>query len=126
MSIVRHLIDAAKGKHPITAKRSPHWGTVRDAHLKKHPHCAVCGNTRKQNVHHIQPFHLRPDLELDPSNLITLCESRASMNCHIIFGHCDNWRLINPNVVMDTDKWRHKLKAAHERRKQRQDAHDDD
>jgi 5-methylcytosine-specific restriction protein A len=86
MPIIKHLVDAAKGKHPITAARSPHWSTVRKRHLEKFPTCAVCGGNVKLQVHHRHPFHLHPELELEESNLITLCEA-PGRNCHLIFGH---------------------------------------
>lgn len=59
---------------PFENRRSPHWSTVRKAHLEKHPACEVCGATAKLEVHHKLPFHLHPALELEGSNLITLCE----------------------------------------------------
>jgi hypothetical protein len=48
-------------------------------------------------VHHIEPVHLNPDRELDPSNLITLC----SDPCHIVFGHFMDYKSWNINVVKD-------------------------
>jgi len=108
MPIVRHLIDAAKGKHPITAKRSPHWSTVRKAHLEKFPTCAVCGGSVKVQVHHKKPFHLHPDLELDPLNLVTLCEAPGH-NCHLVFGHLLNFRSFNPDVGADAPTWNDKI-----------------
>jgi hypothetical protein len=49
------------------------------------------------NVHHVLPFHLKPELELDPSNLITLCSS-LDKNCHLDIGHGDNFRAYNASV----------------------------
>ena len=80
--------------------RSSKWPTVRAAHLKRQPACAACGCTSPVEVHHIRPFHLFPEMELDPANLITLCESK-SHNCHLLFGHCLNWRKYNPQVCPD-------------------------
>jgi hypothetical protein len=42
------------------------------------------------------PFHIRPNLELDPSNLITLCRGH-----HLYVGHNGNWKLWNPRVRED-------------------------
>src|SRR5271166_1802855 len=53
--------------------RSPKWPAVRAAHLAIEPACAFCGHTKDLQVHHILEFRVRPDLELEPSNLITLC-----------------------------------------------------
>ena len=91
--------------------RSSKWRSVRDAHIKSHPFCAVCGGTKKLNVHHIQPFHLNPDLELDPHNLISLCESkRHGLNCHLLIGHLGNFRRINSESVTDSAIWNEKLR----------------
>lgn len=109
MPVIKHLIDAAKGKHPITAARSGHWPTVRKEHLEAHPACEVCGGLEKLEVHHIHPFHLHPDLELNPNNLVTLCEVDPLLNCHRIFGHLDNFRGWNPDVIEDAKDWRKKF-----------------
>jgi hypothetical protein len=55
-------------------------------------------------VHHIRPFHLYPQLELEPGNLITLCE-RDGRDCHFTFGHFHNWANLNLNVVADVDHY---------------------
>lgn len=112
MGIVKHLVDAAQGKHPISAKRSGSWPRARKAHLVKNPYCAVCGGTEKLEVHHKQPFHLNPALELDPGNLITLCEAnKGGVNCHLLFGHLSNFRAFNPTVAEDAQAWASKIKA---------------
>lgn len=77
------------------AVRSPEWPKVRRQWLKENPQCAVCGKKTKLDVHHKIPFHIDPKRELDMSNLITLCADP----CHIIFGHCGNWKLYRPNVT---------------------------
>jgi 5-methylcytosine-specific restriction enzyme A len=80
--------------------RSPEWGRVRSEHLKAYPRCECCGGDDELVAHHIKPFHKFPELELDPSNLITLCEGSSSpnMNCHLIVGHCGNWSSWNEKV----------------------------
>jgi hypothetical protein len=112
MSIVTHLIDAAQGKHPLTARRSGSWPRVRAEHLKAHPACAVCGGTDKLEVHHKRPFHLQPELELDSANLITLCEAnKDGVNCHLFVGHLGCFKAFNPAVDDDAAAWEQKLKA---------------
>jgi 5-methylcytosine-specific restriction enzyme A len=112
MPIIKHLVDAAQGKHPVTAARSGHWPTVRKHHLTLHPTCAVCGGSEKLDVHHIRPFHLHPDLELDPNNLVTLCEAnKGGVNCHLLFGHLGNFRSFNVEVLADADHWHTKIKT---------------
>ena len=86
----------------IEKKRSSHWPVVERAHLKEQPVCVACGSSEKLNVHHMKPFHLFPELELEPTNLITLCMS--DNHCHILLGHGDNFKAYNPNVKEDVDK----------------------
>ncbi len=90
-------------KEPKGKKRSSKWRSVRKAFLKKHPRCAVCGGNVKVEVHHIIPFFLRPDLELDRGNLITLCEGKKTINCHCAIGHGCNYKDFNPDVVKDAE-----------------------
>jgi len=71
--------------------RSSRWPEVRRAHLEKEGWCRACGATKDLEVHHIEPFHLTPDRELDPSNLITLCE-RMFHQCHLRKGHLGSTR----------------------------------
>lgn len=89
--------------------RSTRWPAVRAAYLKQNPACEVCGKKRVLlapiEVHHIVPFHIRPDLELEPSNLISLCRDH-----HILFGHLMNWKSWNIDVRSDADEWRNKIK----------------
>jgi 5-methylcytosine-specific restriction enzyme A len=88
MGIIKNIIDAVQGKAPLGEKRSPQWPKVRAEHLKKNPTCAVCDGTAKLEVHHIVPFHIDSTKELEPTNLLTLCESKENgINCHLAFGH---------------------------------------
>jgi len=90
-----------------SSERSGHWPTVRAAYLAEHPTCEACGSADDLNVHHVAPFHLRPELELDPTNLITLCREH-----HFSIGHDPdgpgplrpNWKAANPNVRRDAAK----------------------
>lgn len=112
MSVLRKVTDAIQGKAPLAVKRSPKWSIVRTRHLSKNPTCAVCGTKKKLEVHHIKPFHLYPELELDPDNLITLCETAEhGIICHLLVGHLGNYRSLNENVVDDAKTWRSKLEG---------------
>jgi 5-methylcytosine-specific restriction protein A len=76
--------------------RSPEWPAARAAHLAVHPTCAACGRADHLQVHHVEPFHSRPELELVEANLVTLCEYPTAP-CHWLFGHCGvSWRAWNP------------------------------
>lgn len=83
--------------------RSTHWPTVRSHFLKTHPTC-FCGCTTQVEVHHILPFHFcvthgRPDLELDPRNLITMCDCHAHQH-HLLVAHYGSFESFNPDVVV--------------------------
>lgn len=109
--------DQWTGRAPKGAKRSPEWRSVANAHLEAHPVCACCGGKVQLRVHHIRPFHLKPELELDRTNLITLCEAgKYGINCHLLLGHLGNWRRWNPAVVIDAYLWRAKLSGEIENR----------
>jgi 5-methylcytosine-specific restriction protein A len=69
----------------LSAKRSTRWPTVEKHFLENNSTCAACGSKKNLNVHHCIPFHLDPALELDPTNLITLCMGRKE--CHLRIGH---------------------------------------
>ena len=102
--------DRVQGKAPKGARRSSKWRKVRAAHIKKYPCCAVCGLTSKVECHHVIPFSLAPDLELDPNNLVTLCENgKYGVVCHRHYGHLGNYRRANPNAKIDILTWRIKL-----------------
>lgn len=75
--------------------RSSKWPRVRKTHLKDNPRCFVCNGKRALEVHHVKPFRISPELELDPHNLITLCNHRA---CHLMYGHLGSFRSWNPLV----------------------------
>ena len=103
-------LTALCGAKPETA-RSGEWPRVRREHLSHSPECAACGCGESEflDVHHVYPVHLVPARELDPSNLITLCES-PSHNCHFIFGHLLDWHSYNANVGMDAPSYDEDIK----------------
>src|SRR5690242_21104937 len=65
-----------RSKHK-TEGRSSRWPTVRKKFLSKIKAagngCAARGAKIGLQVHHKKPFHIHPELELDPTNLIALC-----------------------------------------------------
>jgi 5-methylcytosine-specific restriction endonuclease McrA len=113
--MIKKIADVIKGKAPIGAKRSSRWPKIRKIHLVTNPACAVCGGVKKVEVHHIVPFHVNPDLELEATNLITLCEdTRGGLTCHLAIGHLGNYKNVNKNVVEDAVYWNERLKNANE------------
>ena len=101
--LLNFITDAISGK--VAALRSPQWASVRKSHLLNDPVCRACNGTDKLQVHHIRPFHLYPELELDPSNLMTLCES-SDKECHLILGHNGNFKDYNAEVLSDVKQYR--------------------
>ena len=80
------------------ASRSGRWPKLERDWLKLHDACAACGSTDQVSVHHKMPFHLAPERELDPANLISLCEKHG---CHFSFGHNYDWHAYNLHVEED-------------------------
>lgn len=96
---------------PVLGKRSEHWPAVRAVWLHTHNTCCACGGTENLEVHHKRPFHLHPELELDPHNFITLCE-KPSTNCHYVFGHAGNWHGYVVEVEVDSATHLTRVKAS--------------
>jgi hypothetical protein len=95
----RHLKwihDLTRGKPAHI--RSPRWHQAEKEHLAREPECQRCGASVLLQVHHIMPFHLQPELELEPGNLITLCEEGGYLNCHFVHGHNGDWKSFNVRV----------------------------
>lgn len=97
-----NLIRSATRDVSIKRKRSSQWDDVQKEFLSKNPKCEVCGSDKKLNVHHKKPFHLYPELELDESNLITLCMD--TKECHLLIGHGNFFKAYNPNVESDAEE----------------------
>ncbi len=115
--MLERLRDRITGKAPPGAKRSRGWRKVRRKHITDHPDCAVCGGTKRLEVHHVIPFWAAPDLELDPdgNNLITLCRKSVDgvkgLPCHRFVGHLGSWTKVNLFVRADAAYWREKLRS---------------
>lgn len=101
------LLDFWRGT-TFGAARSSKWSSTRRDFLKEHPLCAVCntkgGFLKPNEIHHCQPFHLKPELELSNSNLITLCRPH-----HLLVGHLMNFKSFNATVREDADLWLKKV-----------------
>jgi hypothetical protein len=89
-----HLRERAKSKN-----RSPHWEATAKAFVKSNPTCAACGSKVRLQVHHRAPFHLHPELELEPKNLIVLC--MGTTECHLQIGHGGLFSAFNAKVAED-------------------------
>jgi len=97
----------------LAAPRSPQWDEVRDKYLSKHNKCMVCGSSDNLQIHHIFPVSYirelsRPELELEPKNFMTLCESEENdpaENHHILIGHLGNFSSMNEHAVADVKRF---------------------
>jgi len=85
--------------------RSSKWPEVRKRHLLKQLVCQACGTKKGLEVHHIVPYGVNPDLELDVNNLITLCDKY----CHFAIGHLMDYKSWNNDVVSDSAKYLAKI-----------------
>jgi hypothetical protein len=93
--MVTTMIDFIKLLSPKSLpKRSAKWNSIERKYLELHPFCSSCKTTINLNVHHILPFHLFPEFELDMNNLLTLCRI-----CHFLWGHGKDWKAYEPNVL---------------------------
>lgn len=88
-----------------TYKRSDQWPKLRRHYLRNFDTCAVCGARKKLIAHHVAPYHIHPELELDMGNLITLCNAH-----HILFGHLNDFSSHNENVRQDSAWWRDRIR----------------
>ena len=86
--------------------RSNKWPTLRKKHLREYPKCSICNGIKKLEVHHCLPFKDFPNRELDPNNLITLCEKN---NCHLMFGHLGDYKSYNHTIKEDEIIWNNKI-----------------
>lgn len=96
-------------KPKLRSPRSKDWPKVRRSVLARQKSCEATGITKGLEVHHIQPFHLFPELELEESNLIVLTEW-ATFNSHFWIGHGGDWRAYNPHVRADAAQMLERIK----------------
>lgn len=76
--------------------RSSEWKDLRDSFILREKVCGYCMRQDKDmEVHHITPFHVAPELELEEDNLIVLCKK-----CHLVQGHYGNFKLWNPDIKL--------------------------
>ena len=103
--ILQKIIDFFWGEDRLFgAMRSPEWPKVRARFIEEHSVCEVCGTKKKLEVHHILPVHKYPKLELEFSNLITLCDPH-----HFVFGHLCSFYSYNDTVREDALVWRSRI-----------------
>lgn len=89
---------------PFLVPRKPGWRKLSNDWMAKYPRCELCGSEEGCVPHHVLPVHKYPDLELDRSNLITLCPPH-----HLTFGHLNSWRSWNVTVIEDVRTMKRKI-----------------
>jgi hypothetical protein len=72
--------------------------------VESQPWCSCCRATKDLQVHHILPFHVRPDLEMETTNLMVLCR-----RCHLLIGHLGTWESWNVTARADAAVLRNKI-----------------
>lgn len=92
----------------LGGKRSSGWSATQKAFIAINNVCAATGKKGTLldplQVHHVKPFHLNPELELDPNNLITLRRS-----IHLWLAHLGSWSSYNLNIREDAAILRQKI-----------------
>lgn len=114
----RKPVEYRRFSDPYDCRRLPQFKPVREEFLRGKT-CAACGTHKALTVHHIKPVYQFPELELDPDNLICLCEFPAR-NCHYRIGHSLDWHCYNPNVVEDAARSLEQIRSRVEMPQQQQ------
>lgn len=97
-----HLVRVLHSQLRESAKaaRSPEWRSVEKGKVEAQKVCEICGSSVRLQVHHVEPFYVKPDMELDPSNLVVLCMD--TNECHFKVGHGGGmghgWKGWNPLI----------------------------
>ena len=89
-------------------QRSNLWSSTRNAFIKEHPLCEVCGRRgtllKPNEVHHVIPFWKDPSKENDLNNLMTGCRPH-----HLLVYHLMSWKSYNVDARADASIWRQKI-----------------
>lgn len=103
-------VDGPHGRYGAAEPRSGKWPAVRAKHLAENPECIVCGKkgtaSEPNQVHHAKPHHLWAALELEPSNLRTVC-----LRHHFAIAHLERWSSWNESIDDDAETWGKRLKS---------------
>lgn len=71
--------------------RSSAWASFRNKNIKGK--CEICDSRFFLELHHVKPYHLFPELELDPNNVVTACRKH-----HFEFCHFFDWKKFNKDI----------------------------
>ena len=97
--MIQRLLNWLGYGDQLLGARSSQWPATKRAFEKIEPKkCAVCGKGRVQ-LHHIQSFASKPELENDLTNLVWLCEGVLTNHHHLWWGHLGNFQSLNQNLM---------------------------
>ena len=106
--MIEWILNLFREDRTFGAIRSSKWSGVRNAFIKEHPLCEVCGRRgtllRPNEVHHVIPFHKDPSKETDWDNLMTGCREH-----HLLVYHLMSWKSWNESARSDASLWRNKI-----------------
>lgn len=80
------------------------WPKVKRVYLRNHRECAACPRRTNLDVHHKVPIWVNKNLELDESNLMTLCKEH-----HLFVGHLMSWKSWNPGADVHAALWKKRI-----------------
>lgn len=84
--------DFLFGGKTFGATRAKGWRRFREANIENY--CRYCDSFVLLELHHIIPFNVAPEKELDKDNVVTLCRW-----CHFKLGHFCDWWSWNENIL---------------------------
>ena len=100
----RRLFDPGS----LGAARSSGWNVFRRIHIKDY--CELCeikvGLLKPLELHHIERFTDKPELELDPDNVITVCRP-----CHLRFAHLGSFQSYCLEIKELAEEWQERRKT---------------
>jgi len=99
-------------------QRSPKWAAFEKRFVRGKA-CVCCGAKGPLTGHHVIPYHVRPDLELDEANIRPVC---TGVDCHLVIGHLKDFRLWNEDFDADAAAFLQKRRRAMALRKSRKTA----
>ena len=96
-------VDAQVTNALWSSPRSGRWRALRNEMVREHPRCFVCGAPTTV-IHHLRPFGVDHDGELNRMNLIWYCD-----RCHLFVGHLCCFRAWNTNCRNDSVEMKWKI-----------------
>jgi hypothetical protein len=95
MNINNQIFNILSIKNP---KKLYQINKAKQAYIVKHPECAVCGNVKSVECHHVIPVHVDILESCSTYNFISLCDS-FNNGCHKWLGHFGNFKTKwNPDI----------------------------